>query len=96
MSQIEVDGTKEVLERKNEFLDDLEIARKSHAALFSCLLVTDISTLSSVMLIASEEKFLAAVNFPKQDEHIYFLKDVVSRKKQLIPMLSEVLATYSA
>lgn len=96
VSQIEVDGTGEVLARKNEFLDDLEIARKSHGALFASLLVTDISTLSSVMLVASGERFLQCVNFPKQDEHVYFLKDVVSRKKQLIPMLSEVLATYSA
>ena len=96
VSQIEVDGTEEVLARKNEFLDDLEIARRSHGALFSTLLVTDISTLSSVMLIASEEKFIQCVNFPKQEEHIYFLKDVVSRKKQLIPMLTEVLATYGA
>ena len=96
VSQIEVDGTDEVLERKNDFLDDLEIARKSHGALFASLLVTDISSLSSVMLVAAEEKFLSAVNFPKQDEHIYFLKDVVSRKKQLIPMLSEILATYGS
>ena len=94
VSQIEVDGAGEVLGRKNEFLDDLEIARRSHGALFSTLLVTDISTLSSVMLIASEEKFLQCVNLPKQEEHVYFLKDVVSRKKQLIPMLTEVLATY--
>ena len=95
VSQIEVDGTGEVLKRKNEFLDDLEIARRSHSALFASLLVTDISTLSSVMLIASDEKFLQSVQFPKQDEHIYYLKDVVSRKKQLIPMLSEVLANYT-
>ena len=94
VSQIEVDGTEEVLERKKEFLDDLEIARRSHGALFSTLLVTDISTLSSELLIASEEKFIQCVNFPKQEEQIYFLKDVVSRKKQLIPMLTEVLATY--
>ena len=94
VSQIEVDGTKEVLERKNEFLDDLEIARRSHGALFSTLLVTDISTLSSVMLVASEEKFIQCLHFPQQEEHVYFLKDVVSRKKQLIPMLSEVLASY--
>lgn len=94
VSQIEVDGTQEVLRRKEEFLDDLEIARRSHGALFSSLLVTDISTLSSVMLMAGEERFLQCVNFPRQDEHTYFLKDVVSRKKQLIPMLSEILSTY--
>ena len=68
----------------------------TNGALFASLLVTDISSLSSVMLVAAEEKFLSAVNFPKQDEHIYFLKDVVSRKKQLIPMLSEILATYGS
>ena len=94
VSQIEVDGIGEVIARKNEFLDDLEIARRSYGALFSALLVTDISTLSSVMLVASEAKFLPALNFPKQDDHVYFLKDVVSRKKQLIPMLSEILASY--
>ena len=94
VSQIEVDGTEEVLARKNEFLDDLEIARRSHGALFSTLLVTDISTLSSVMLVASEEKFIQCLHFPQQEEHVYFLKDVVSRKKQLIPMLTEVLASY--
>ena len=94
VSQIEVDGTGEVIARKNEFLDDLEIARRSYGALFSALLVTDISTLSSVMLVASEAKFLPALNFPKQDDHVYFLKNVVSRKKQLIPMLSEILASY--
>lgn len=93
VSQIEVDGTEEVLERKNEFLDDLEIARKSHAALFAALLVTDISSLSSVMLVAGDEKFLQRVHFPVQSENVFFLKDVVSRKKQLIPMLSEVLVS---
>lgn len=94
VSQIEVDGTQEILARKQEFLSDLEIERKSRGALFASLLVTDISKLDSVMLIASEEKFLQCVNFPKQDEKIYFLKKVVSRKKQLIPMLSEILANY--
>ena len=96
VSQIEVDGTDEVLERKKEFLDALEIERKSRDALFASLLVTDISTLSSVMLIAGEERFLQFLTLPKQDEKIYFLKNVVSRKKQLIPMLSEILAGFFA
>ena len=94
VSQIEVDGTEEVLERKKEFLEDLAITRRSHGALFSTLLVTDISSLSSVLLISGEEKFMQCVSFPKQEEQIYFLKDVVSRKKQLIPMLTEILSSY--
>lgn len=96
VSQIEVDGTEEVLDRKTEFLEELEIERRKHGALFASLLVTDISSLSSVMLIASEERFLGVMNLPKKDERIYFLKDVVSRKKQLIPMLSEILEQYNA
>lgn len=95
VSQIEVDGSAEIVNRKNEFLDDLEIARRSHGALFSALLVTDIATLNSIMLVAGEKKFLLGLNIPKQEENVYFLKDVVSRKKQLIPLISEILANYS-
>ena len=95
VSQIEVDGTDEVLERKEEFLKALEIECKGRAALFSCLLVTDISSLSSVMLISGEERFIQFLNLPKQDKGIYFLKNVVSRKKQLIPMLTEILSSYA-
>ena len=96
VSQIEVDGTEEVLDRKEEFLENLENERNKHGAMFASLLVTDISTLSSVMLVAGEERFLQFLNLPKQDEHVYFLKDVVSRKKQLIPMLTEILGNFSA
>ncbi|MEE0352056.1 MAG: putative manganese-dependent inorganic diphosphatase [Treponema sp.] len=92
VSQIEVDSTREIVERKKEFLDCLEQERKSKGALFSALLVTDITKLSSIMFLASDPKFEAVINFPKRDEHIYYMKDIVSRKKQLIPLLSELTA----
>lgn len=95
-SQIEVDDPNEFLERKDEFLAELEMLRRSHGCLFSVLLVTDITKLSSLMLIASEPKFLPFVNFPKKDENLYYLKDVVSRKKQLIPLLTEEIASYKS
>ncbi len=92
VSQIEVDSTAEIIERKKEFIDELERIRLSKGYLFSALLVTDITVLSSVMLLASDQKFESAVNFPKRDEHVYYMKDIVSRKKQLIPLLSEITA----
>ena len=92
VSQIEVDSTREIVERKKEFIDCLEQERKSKGALFSALLVTDITKLSSIMFLASDPKFEAVINFPKRDEHIYYMKDIVSRKKQLIPLLSELTA----
>ena len=91
VSQIEVDGTEEIMRRKNEILDGLENARRSHSAVFSALLVTDITTLSSIFLVSGEKNFMPALSFPCQEENIYFLKDVVSRKKQLIPMITEIL-----
>lgn len=91
VSQIEVDGTEEIMRRKNEILDGLENARKGHSAVFSALLVTDITTLSSLFLVSGEKTFLPVLSFPSQEENVYFLKDVVSRKKQLIPMITEIL-----
>lgn len=91
VSQIEVDGTEEIMRRKNEILNGLENARKSHSAVFSALLVTDITTLSSLFLVSGEKTFLPVLSFPSQEENVYFLKDVVSRKKQLIPMITEIL-----
>lgn len=95
VSQIEVDSTREIIERRREFLEELEIERRSNGALFNALLVTDITKLSSILLIAGDPKFEALVNFPKREEHIYYLKDVVSRKKQLIPLLSELVGRLS-
>lgn len=94
VSQIEVGSTKEILDRKAEFFKELEIERRSRKGLFSCLLVTDITTLSSILLIDCEEEFISFINWPKQDEHIYFLQGVVSRKKQLVPLITEVVLNY--
>lgn len=94
-SQIEVDNPYEILNRKKEFLEELEITRRTHGGLFSALLVTDITNLSSHMLISGDEKFLPFVNFPKKEESVYFLKDIVSRKKQLIPLLTERIAHFA-
>lgn len=93
-SQIEVGSTDEILERKKQFLDELEITRRTEGAHFSVLLVTDITTLGSVMLISGDPNFLATMSLHKMEDRIYYLKDVVSRKKQLIPLLYEQIGRY--
>lgn len=94
-SQIEVGNPKEILDRKEEFIKELEIERRSHKALFACLLVTDITTLSSNLLIVMDPKFEQFITFPKKENNVYYLQGVVSRKKQLIPMLTEAIINYS-
>ncbi len=89
VSQIEVDNLHELVARKEEFRSELEIERRTAKALFSCIMVTDITDLSSILIIASTPEFLQVIGFPKQEDSIYILNDIVSRKKQLIPLLSE-------
>ena len=92
VSQIEVDNTRDVLNRKNEFLEILESNRAASKRAFAALLVTDITRLDSIMILAADQKYKALFTYPKQEEDVYYLKGVVSRKKQLIPMLTELLA----
>ena len=94
VSQIEVSNLQEILTIKDELMQELEIERRGSKAIFSSLLVTDITELSSILLMASEATFIPFVTFRKLENDIYFLKDVVSRKKQLIPLISELVENY--
>src|SRR5574344_430275 len=95
VSQIEVDNPDEILNRKQEFYDELEKERHANGSLFTALLVTDITKLSSVMLFAADPQFVPFINFPGAEDRLCYLKDVVSRKKQLIPLLSEQIAKFT-
>ena len=75
VSQIEVDDTSEILNRKAEFLETLDTERKSGGKLFQALLVTDITKLSSIMLLSSADEFLSVVNFPEKESRIYYMKE---------------------
>lgn len=94
VSQIEVGNLKEILDRKKEFISELEIERRGNKAIFAALLVTDITQLSSILFLSADEKFRPFITFPKLETDIYFLKDVVSRKKQLIPLITEQVENY--
>jgi manganese-dependent inorganic pyrophosphatase len=89
VSQIETSNPSRLSERKDEILEELEKRRKNR--LFSALLVTDTTTLNSLLFITGEKKFLSVLAFPKTENDIPLLKGVVSRKKQLIPLLTELI-----
>ncbi|MDR3078333.1 MAG: DHH family phosphoesterase, partial [Planctomycetota bacterium] len=94
VSQIEVGDLRESLTRKTEFVEALERERLRTGCLFSALLITDTTLLTSLLAMAAEPAFLQFVNLPKQEESVYAMKDVVSRKKQLMPILSELVEDY--
>ncbi len=95
VSQIEVEDPHEILERKDEFLSVLETERNRGSNLFSALLVTDITALSSLLFIGAERRFMNTVSLPKQEESVFVMRDIVSRKKQLMPILSEIVERYA-
>ncbi len=64
---------------------------------FAVLLVTDINTQNSLMLVKAETEFIRRISYAhiEQDE-IFDLPGVVSRKKQLIPYLTSLLKEMTA
>lgn len=59
---------------------------------FACLMVTDITQNDSLLLIEAASDIRRRISYPKKDPHLFVLKGVVSRKKQLFPYIGSVLA----
>jgi len=91
VAQIEEIGFEQFWKRKDELLAALEDYRAKRAYLFSTLLVTDVATQSSLLLVVGDEKFIKRIDHPRIEPGIYELRDVVSRKKQLLPYLTHCL-----
>ena len=91
VAQIEEIGFEQFWKRKDELLAALEVYRDKRAYHFSVLLVTDVTTQSSLLLVVGDEKFIKRIDYPRLELGIYELRDVVSRKKQLLPYLTHCL-----
>lgn len=94
VSQIETENPGVLVERRLEISQALEKTRAAKDHLFAALLVTDVTVLDSILFVAGEKAFTSHINFPLTDLGIYELKGVVSRKKQLVPLLAELAARH--
>ena len=92
ISQIEETGFDLFWERKDELRESLEDFARRQRLDFSALLVTDVMSNGSVLLLSRESVAWEEINYPRLDRGLYELKNVVSRKKQLLPLVSQVLA----
>jgi manganese-dependent inorganic pyrophosphatase len=70
----------------------LEKYRVSHSDLFSTLLITDVNTQNSILIVRGSESFTRLIDFPEDGPHAWRLDGIVSRKKQLLPYLTGLLA----
>jgi len=94
VSQIEELGFSNFWDNEDALQTALENYRKSGELLFSLLLVTDINSQDSLLVVAGNDELKSQINYPQRAQsNIYDLKGIVSRKKQLIPYVSTLLKT---
>jgi manganese-dependent inorganic pyrophosphatase len=91
VAQIEELGFDQFYKRKADVLAALEEYRARKDYFFSALLVTDVVTNSSLLLIKGAPGFIRQIDYPAVEEGIYELAGIVSRKKQLLPYLTHCL-----
>ncbi len=82
-------------EKKEALLDALDAHRSRAGLLFATLLVTDINTQNSLLLVRGADEFLRTIDYPERAPFVWELSGVVSRKKQLLPYLLGCLARMS-
>jgi len=77
--------------KKDALVAALEAYRAKNQLLFSALLVTDINTQNSVLIVRGSDAYTKRIDYPELEPHLWQMDGVVSRKKQLLPYLSRVL-----
>lgn len=96
VSQIEELGFTVFWNKAEELLRALENYRRENGLFFSALLVTDINTQNSLLLVQGNADFIGAITYPsREDREIFDLPGIVSRKKQLVPYLTSLLSMTS-
>lgn len=91
VSQIEELGFGRFEDRRQEVEQALEAKRREGGYDFACLLLTDISTHESLLLVAGNSDIAEAIDYPSLDATLFKASGVVSRKKQLFPALCRAL-----
>lgn len=93
ISQIEEIGFDLFWQRKDELAHALDELAAANQLEFSALLVTDIASNGSLLLMSNEPEGWDEINYPQLEDKLYQLHEVVSRKKQLLPLIIRLLET---
>lgn len=97
VSQVEELGFGNFWQHAKAIAAALQDLRDSEHLAFACLLVTDINTQNSLLVAKGDPGLIQRISYAhvEQDE-IFDLPGIVSRKKQLIPYLSSLLREMAA
>jgi manganese-dependent inorganic pyrophosphatase len=92
VSQVEELGFSNFWGRSVEIAGELGELRKRDRLSFAALLVTDINTQNSLLLVKGDPDLIERITYSQiQKDEIFDLPGIVSRKKQLIPYLTSLL-----
>jgi manganese-dependent inorganic pyrophosphatase len=96
VSQIEELGFSHFYKKQDKLFEALEAYRAKQGYYFAALLVTDVNTQNSLLLISAPAEFLDTITYPRLGANLFELNNVVSRKKQLVPYLLDCLHKINA
>jgi manganese-dependent inorganic pyrophosphatase len=92
ISQVEELGFDEFWKRADDLAEALARTRAREDLAFAALLVTDVKTQNSLLLVSGDREVVAAIPYPvAEEDEVFRLDGVVSRKKQVLPLLSGIL-----
>jgi len=92
VGQVEVVGFDEFHGMKGELLAILGEIKQREKLFIAGLMVTDISTETTLFLVEGHTRIAHVMEYPQLEPHLYELKNVMSRKKQVVPHLLKILA----
>ena len=91
VAQIEELGFRPFYEKQAELAAALDAFCARQRLFFSALLVTDINSQNSLLLVSGSEDYRRHIDYPAAGVGLWQLDGVVSRKKQLLPYLLQRL-----
>jgi manganese-dependent inorganic pyrophosphatase len=91
VGQVEVVGFDEFYELKEELREALKRIKAQDRLALAGLMVTDIYTETSLFLVEGKNELAHVMGYTQLEPHLYELRGVMSRKKQLVPHLLKVL-----
>jgi manganese-dependent inorganic pyrophosphatase len=92
LGQVEVIGFEEFYRMKEELLNALAEVKRRDNLFIAGLMVTDITSETTLFLVEGHTRIAHVMEYPQLEPHLYELKNVMSRKKQMVPHLLKILA----
>ena len=92
VGQVEVIGFDEFYRMKEGLLSALAEVKQRDNLFIAGLMVTDITTETTLFLVEGHTRIGHVIEYPQLEPHLYELKNVMSRKKQMVPHLLKILA----